>query len=70
MSLPDSTSVARLTVGTAGSTFPAWHELLVFVGGAWPFFIQALGFVVLVLTIRKLWLENRKLDREKPGGER
>lgn len=66
MSLPDTVSTAgRIVVGAGASTFPLWNDTLAFIGGVWPIVIQGLGLIVLVLTIRKLILENRRLDRDR-----
>jgi hypothetical protein len=63
------TTIVRAAVGTAGTTFPWWNSTLEMLGGAWPFVIQGGGLIVLVLTIRKLWIENKIASRRlKDGG--
>lgn len=60
------------TTGTAGLTFPWWSDFVHVATGANQLLIAVLGLIVLILTARKLWLENqmasrrlRDLDRER-----
>lgn len=65
MSLSNNvTTVAGAATGTAGITFPWWNSAIEAMGGAWPFVVQAGGFIVIVLTIRKLILESRLATRK------
>jgi hypothetical protein len=59
----NATTIAGATTGTAGITFPWWNSTVDALGGAWPLIIQAGGFIVIVLTIRKLILESRLASR-------
>ena len=64
MSLSNNfTTAAGAATGTAGITFPWWNSAIEAMGGAWPLVIQAGGFIVIVLTIRKLVLESRLASR-------
>lgn len=63
MNTPDTTTVTGFAVGTTGVTFPLWGEFVAWVTGANQVFIVVGGFFVLVLTIRKLWLENKLASR-------
>ncbi|MEQ9634592.1 MAG: hypothetical protein RLW68_00760 [Devosia marina] len=45
--------------GTAGLTFPWWNEAVHFATGANQFLIALLGLIVLILTARKLWIDNQ-----------
>lgn len=56
---PSASTVAGVATGTAGLSFPWWGELLAVATGLNQFALAALGLIVLVLTARKLWLENR-----------
>lgn len=47
------------TTGTAGITFPWWNDLIHAATGANQLLVAVLGLVVLVLTARKLWIENQ-----------
>ena len=64
-------TVAGLVTGTAGVTFPLWNELVAWATGFNQFASAILGLIVLILTARKLWLENRlaakKLRDEDKG---
>lgn len=68
---PSASTIAGAVAGTAGVTFPLWHELVVWATGLNQFAIAILGLIVLILTARKLWLENRlaakKLRDEDKG---
>ena len=68
---PSASTIAGAVTGTAGVTFPLWHELVVWATGFNQFAIAILGLIVLILTARKLWLENRlaakKLRDEDKG---
>lgn len=57
--------------GTAGITFPWWNDFVHAATGANQFAVATLGLAVLILTVRKVWLENqvasrrlRELDRK------
>lgn len=63
MTTPDATTVAGFAVGTTGVTFPLWNDFVAWATGANQLLIAAGGFVVLVLTIRKLWIENKVAAR-------
>jgi len=56
-------------LGATGFTFPWWSEIAQAVAGINTFLVSILGIIVLVLTARKLWLENRiaqhRLDEEE-----
>lgn len=59
-----ATTALGATTGTAGITFPYWwSSILDALGGAWPVVIQGGGFIVIVLTVRKLMLESRLASR-------
>ena len=75
MNEPSTMPVGGLVAGGAGVTFPLWNETLSFLTGANQFLIALMGLVVLVLTARKLWLDNqyasrrlRELDKPPDGG--
>jgi len=57
------TTVVGAATGTAGITFPWWNSAIEAMGGGWPIVVQAGGFIVIVLTIRKLILESRLASR-------
>ena len=59
-----TTNIAGAVVGTAGATFPLWNELVVLATGINQWVVAIGGFIVLVLTIRKLWMENRIAERK------
>lgn len=64
MSVPNSaTNVVGAVVGTAGATFPLWNEVVVLATGVNQWVVAIGGLIVLVLTIRKLWMENRIAER-------
>lgn len=64
MSVPHSaTNVVGAVVGTAGATFPLWNEVVVLATGVNQWVVAIGGLIVLVLTIRKLWMENRIAER-------
>jgi len=65
MSEPQITTAAGLVTGSAGFTFPLWSETVALITGANQFLVSVLGLTVLILTVRKLWLENRRLDRDR-----
>lgn len=52
------------TTGTAGLTFPWWSEFIHVATGINQLLIAILGLMVLILTARKLWLENRMTSRK------
>lgn len=65
-------TILGATTGTAGLTFPWWNDFVHVATGANQLLIAVLGLTVLLLTARKLWLENqmasrklRDLDREQ-----
>lgn len=65
MSEPQLSTATGIITGSAGVTFPLWAETVAIVTGANQFLVSVLGLTILILTARKLWLENRRLDRER-----
>lgn len=59
----DLTTTARLAVGGTATSAPLWSEFVTSLPMVWSFSLSAGGAVVLILTIRKLWLENRIASR-------
>lgn len=55
---PISKTVGLVT-GTAGATFPFWNEALIWLTGLNQTAVAILGLIVLILTARKIWLENK-----------
>lgn len=50
--------------GSAGVTFPWWGDFVHTVTGANQFLVAILGLVVLILTARKLWIDNQIAARK------
>ena len=72
MSEPNPTTIAGVAVGTASTTFPLWNEAVAWASGANQWVIAIGGLIVLVLTIRKLWIENKIASRrlkDMDGGQ-
>lgn len=63
MSEPQASTIVGAISGTAGLTFPLWSDAVAFATGASQLVVAFLGFVVLVLTIRKLWIEIKIANR-------
>ena len=59
----DISTITGATTGTAGVTFPWWGQLLDAATTANQLVVGLLGMVVLILTVRKLWLENQVASR-------
>lgn len=59
----DRDTALGTVTGTAGITFPWWNDLVHAATGANQFLIAALGLIVLILTVRKLWMENQITSR-------
>lgn len=49
--------------GTAGVTFPWWNDFIHAATGANQLFVAIMGAFVLILTARKLWVENQLASR-------
>lgn len=56
-------TVIGTVTGTAGVTFPWWNEMVHAATGANQAFVAIMGAFVLILTARKLWLENQVAAR-------
>lgn len=57
------TAIGTIT-GTAGVTFPWWNDFIHAVTGANQAFVAIMGALVLILTARKLWMENQIASRK------
>ena len=60
-----------LGLGGAGASFPIWGQMIELATGLNTFVVSVLGLVVLVLTVRKLWIDSQialhnldRLDRD------
>lgn len=62
MTMTKDTALGTIT-GTAGITFPWWNEFIHAVTGANQAFVAIMGAFVLILTARKLWMENQIASR-------
>lgn len=63
-------TVAGAITGTAGLTFPLWHDVVVWATGLNQFLISLLGLVILILTARKLWLDNKLASKKLRDGDK
>jgi hypothetical protein len=57
------TTLAGISVGLPAVTFPAWSDTVAAISGVNQWLIAIGGLVVLILTIRKLLLENKIASR-------
>lgn len=70
MSEPHASTVVGAITGTAGLTFPMWNDLVVWATGVNQFLISLLGLAILILTARKLWLDNKLASKKLRDGDR
>lgn len=63
--MPSKDIVLGASTGTAGVTYPWWSDFVSAATGANQLLVGALGVAVLILTLRKLWLEGKKASLER-----